>query len=46
MVVVCIIDDYVGYEKVFIKKDIFEGGNFSKIILIINCVYGYKKIKR
>lgn len=43
---VCTTDDYAGHEKALTKKDTFEGGNFSKTILIINCAHGYKKIKR
>lgn len=31
---VCTTDDYAGHEKALSKKDTFEGGNFSKTILI------------
>lgn len=31
---VCTIEDYTGHEKALTKKDTFEGGNFSKTILI------------
>lgn len=31
---VCTTEDYTGHEKALTKKDTFEGGNFSKTILI------------
>lgn len=46
---VCTTEDYTGHEKALTKKDTFEGGNFSKTIfnlILIDCVHGYKKIKR